>query len=249
MKPATKRKTAWLLAAGLSLAPSLWAAGFWETKPFQTWSAKEIKQLRTNSPWAHAISATLSRQDVQGAPGSSRGGGAMFQFQRGGGGGGGGGMSSSMGGRGSTQNVSVPVEMVVRWQSALPMRHADLLEQYGEKVLQSPDFGRPTPGDAENYVIVLTGFPLLNERALNGTLEQAITQGVTIAAKDKISRKCANVQVATQGRAKDVTLTFPRIDPFTLKDQEVEFSVEVGPLKAKTKFRLKDMIYRDELAL
>ena len=35
----------------------------------------------------------------------------------------------------------------------------------------------------------------------------------------------------------------------TLKDKQVEFVTQIGPLKAKRKFKLKDMVYKGKLDL
>lgn len=46
-----------------------------------------------------------------------------------------------------------------------------------------------------------------------------------------------------------MTLSFSRLPPFTVEDQEVELSVAAGHLKMTCKFRLKDMMYQGKLAL
>jgi hypothetical protein len=42
---------------------------------------------------------------------------------------------------------------------------------------------------------------------------------------------------------------FPRTDPITLDDKEVELDLKLGTMEAKRKFNLKDMVYNGKLEL
>jgi hypothetical protein len=42
---------------------------------------------------------------------------------------------------------------------------------------------------------------------------------------------------------------FPRTDPITVADREVEFSTTIGPYHLRRKFRVKDMVINGEPAL
>jgi len=84
-----------------------------------------------------------------------------------------------------------------------------------------------------------------------GGLAKSLGEGAMLTAKGKAPRRPSdiNVDAVPRGRTMDVTFTFPRTEPLAMQDQEVEFSMSLGHLKAKAKFRLKDMMYRDGLAL
>src|SRR5277367_3390907 len=49
----------------LGLGICLWAADFWQTKPYTDWSDKETQKIETNSPWSKQVSLAL--------PGGGRG--------------------------------------------------------------------------------------------------------------------------------------------------------------------------------
>ena len=42
---------------------------------------------------------------------------------------------------------------------------------------------------------------------------------------------------------------FPRTDPITLDDRDVEFILKMGRLEVEKKFKLEDMVFGDQLAL
>src|SRR5438046_4382667 len=89
------------LAVGVSAA--LAGAAVWETKPFMTWTDKELQQVLTDSPWSKTIEVVMNTVGRGGGAGESesagggrRGGGGGDDAEAGGGGGsrgGGGGRS------------------------------------------------------------------------------------------------------------------------------------------------------------
>ena len=42
---------------------------------------------------------------------------------------------------------------------------------------------------------------------------------------------------------------FPKTDPITLDDKEVEFSTQIGPMQFKRKFKLQEMVFDGKLEL
>ena len=42
--------------AALLLTISLWAADFWQSKPFGEWSDKDVQKMLDNSPWSKPVS-------------------------------------------------------------------------------------------------------------------------------------------------------------------------------------------------
>src|SRR5262245_12100097 len=71
-----------LAAIALSFAACLWAADFWQSKPFTEWNEKEMKRMLENSPWARMVS--ISMGDPR--PMASGGGGGRGRNRGGGGG-------------------------------------------------------------------------------------------------------------------------------------------------------------------
>src|ERR1700675_3957031 len=106
----------------------LWAADFWE-KPFMDWSDKEVRRVLINSPWARQTNTvtTNARPSVppadSPASGFPAGDGSLIRgptFGRDGG----------TGAGPATTLPDTPVEqglpVLIRWQTALPMRQAQM---------------------------------------------------------------------------------------------------------------------------
>src|ERR1700740_3149217 len=55
-------------------AVALWAADFWQTKPFTDWDQKEAQKLLIDSPWARRVSISLATNPQSGGKGGGRGG-------------------------------------------------------------------------------------------------------------------------------------------------------------------------------
>ena len=122
--------------AGLFLLCSfaLLAADFWQ-KPYTDWSEKDAAKLLTDSPWAKSASVSM------GGPA----GGTPLPPGGGGGFGGGGAPRGPQGGGGSdfgpgAQGSAAPtLDVVARWQSALPIRQAFVRLKFGAEADKSPE--------------------------------------------------------------------------------------------------------------
>lgn len=88
--------------------------------------------------------------------------------------------------------------------------------------------------DPPNYVIAVVGLPR----------DAGAPRDTTLRPKGKPAFRPIRVE---PGEA--VLFVFSKERPFTLEDQEVEFSTRIGPWGVKCKFRLKDLVYRGKLAL
>ena len=40
------------------------ATPFWEARSLETWSAKDVEQIRTRSPWAHTVNAAIPAEEM-----------------------------------------------------------------------------------------------------------------------------------------------------------------------------------------
>jgi hypothetical protein len=241
------------LASWLALAitTTLGAAEFWESKPFQTWSAKDIEELRTRSPWAHGLSAAVPVAEILvfGGEGRRAGSGSTLAKANPNGTPGGADRALTAPAEPETQAADTRViPLIIRWDSALPLRLARLREKYGDEVLTSPAAARAMQREPTEYSVFVLGFPPLNERHILGGLDRALLEGTTLRTKGRVVTPL-DVDIAPHGRLLDLTLTFPKTMPFTIQDQEVEFSMSAGSLHVKHKFRLKDMVFQGSLAL
>jgi hypothetical protein len=185
---------------------------------------------------------------MPGGGGMGRSGGGMG----GAGGGMGGGGRGMGGGAGQTQDgnnggwggsESQNIHALVRWESALPVAAA-------EKKTASPEA-------AQAYIISVSGLP---SRQQNNAAEEEDDRAERMSGvikrytslerkgKDPISPDHADFTEDVDGGT--WRFSFPRAgNAITVEDKDVTFMTKVGRTSLKAKFSLKDMLYKDQLAL
>ncbi len=275
------RKSIWILGALLisGAALALAAAEVW-TSDYKQWSAADAERMLSNSPWAAKATAVFENENRRvsqypggssrsggggGWPGASSGGG--FPGVGGAGGGvGGAGYPGSGSGRGrprdtgdETQSRS-RVEVLLRWDSALPVKAAALKQKFANEL--------PKPGEPEytldkpekDYVISLLGWRMnpsasgygsdSNEGSTTEHLRNVLVSSTQLLIKNKGSIDPEDVKIEPES---DGTITarfsFPRTKAIDLDDKEVVFSTKTSWAKIEHKFKLKDMVFDGHLAL
>ena len=244
------------LAFFAALAPAvLWAADVWETKPFQDWSDKNIQKIFNNSPWARQARAVLgsttpaatgrsgqpaigdASSNDSGVPkgrepaGAGRMGSAPSDFDQ---------------GPQSLQQIPV----IVRWQSALPLRQAQMREKYGKEAATSPEAQKFLTDEPSIYVVTISGLAGSLVSAGGGDqARQNIAEKSTLTVKGRQPLHAIDVDFLPVGSTVDVLIGFPRSTGITLEDQEVELASEIGRATVRYKFKLKDMVVRGKLEL
>ena len=220
----------------------LMAADFWQ-KPYTEWADKDLQRMIANSPWAHTASVSVGAQVT--TPETGHGGGS--------GGGGGRGGGGPQGGGGGGADAPVPgirePEVIVRWQSAMPIRQAFVRLKYGAEAGQSEDAKKYLEKEQPTYELVLSG-PL--QQFLRGKpddVAKALSEVTFLTTKEKGAVKSTSIQVGKSGASMDILIAFPRSMPYTVDDKEVEFSTKLGTAAVKMKFRLKDMVYNGKLEM
>ncbi|HSB13585.1 MAG TPA: hypothetical protein VLE22_03950 [Bryobacteraceae bacterium] len=248
-------------AASASLWNRLFAANsdFWNRKKPEDWSSDEIERLVTKSPWAKEVTAEFNQPERGGRGGGMGvpGGGMGGPTTRRGGMGmppiGGGGMGiPPLGGGGRDGRPSGGMErrkVTVRWESAKPIREA---------------LKTPLPDSlADRYVISVNGLPMMpgsgrrredegsedTSRAPRNMLER-LKETTFLQPKGKESVQPGVVERQPSAGGASLLFGFSR-ETLVLhpEDKEVTFTMAMGPLEVKTKFKLTDMTYREELAL
>jgi hypothetical protein len=239
------KKTAGLL---LLFGCGLVAADFWQ-KPYTEWSDKDAAKMMNSSPWAKSVSVAMAGPGGPGGFGGPGGGGPPP------GGGGGFGGGGPQGGGGSefgpgAQGSSAPtVEVVARWQSALPVRQAFVRLKFGAEADKSPDAAKVLEQQERPYEIVLSGAMGM---FLGGKPEEsakALSEVSQLSSSRTGAIKASQIQVGKPGKTMDVIFVFPRSMPFTVEDKEVEFSTKLGTSVLKYKFKLKDMLLNGKLEM
>jgi hypothetical protein len=232
------KKTAGLL---FLFAFCLMAADFWQ-KPWTGWNEKDLQKMVTNSPWAHTVSVSMGGPLPAPADGGAGGGG---------GGGRGGGRGGPQGGGGADAPIpgTREPEIVVRWQSALPVRQAFVRLKFGAEVEKSDDAKKYLEKEPSAYEIVLSGSLQALLRGEPKAAVQALSEVTFLSTKEKGAVKPTSIEISKPGRSMDMIIAFPRSMPFTLDDKEVEFQTKLGTSTVKVKFHLKDMVYSGKLEM
>jgi len=206
-------------------AAGLAAADFWTTKAYTEWSQKEVEQMLTDSPWARRVSVVIPIPPRVSGDAGGRGG-------RGG---------DDTGGRGFP--VPAPqIRMVVTWRSALPVRQALIRLPNGATNAAADQ--NPLLEQPPSYIITVSGVPARFSRATETAGE---TSFLRRGKKPPIALAQGGMQQA--GQLLTLIFAFPRTDPITLDDKDVEFVTKIGTVEIKKKFALKDLVFNGVLEL
>jgi hypothetical protein len=234
------------------LGASVWAADFWQVKPFTDWSDKDLQKMLTNSPWAKSIGVNVSGPSAitAGAPaGAGRGAGGVGQE---------GTPISEQSGRGGRGPLSPPnappdvvvADVVLRWQSALPIKQALARLKYGAEAGSSAEAKETLGRQESNFVIVASGEPL--RAMLRGdpeAVKAAVLGKTMLLRKGKNPIQPSDIQVNAAARNFEIYFTFPRTPEVTAEDKELEFVTKIGDLSLRSKFQLRSMMLNGKLEL
>lgn len=189
-----------------------------------------------------------------GGGGWGGGGGGMGG---GGWGGGGGGMGRGGGGRGQSQGGPA-LKVTVRWESAAPV-HEALVKS------EAADVSKFTDWSKDYYVVTVSGLPQMgqNRRGDNADQEQQdpdrakeMQQRMLDRAKQNTALKLKNRSVAPErvesidspgGRT--LVFLFPRTANILTDDKELSFMSSMGRMEIRSKFALKEMMFKGKLEL
>jgi hypothetical protein len=234
-----------------ALAVCLWAADFWQSKPYTDWTDKETQKLETNSPWSKQVAVSMGGG---GGPDTSKGkrggsGSAGDLDSSGSGGSGGRGQATEVGygaipGGGSGAGLN----LIVSWRTALPIREAVVKEKFGAETATSPDAKKMLEEEQKYYGIVVSGLPARSVRA-NDKMKDELLKNTSLLVKGKDPIVATNLQTGGNEQKAVVIFLFPRSAGLTLDDKEVEFSTKLGQLVVKQKFHLKEMVFNGKLEL
>jgi len=234
-----------LLAAGAELT--------WKDKQIAEWNEEDAKQLLNDSPWTKSVKPTIERaaqNSQRRSGGMGRGGGigmggvgiGMGGMGRHGGMGGPGGGYPGGQQRGSTDNGSYntePPTLKVRWESALPIREAELKER---------DTSAPTL-DADHYAIAVYGVPSRMANGDSQSLAKQLKKQATIKRDGKKNLKPSSVEVLQREDGPVIVYLFPRSQEITKEDKRIEFAAQIGRLQFSQSFYADDMNYQGKLEL
>jgi hypothetical protein len=247
----------------------LLAEDFWMKKPFTEWSEKDAAKILKNSPWTHELSVTLSGgspmasggggrgsrgngqgMDVPSAGGDVTGNSGMGNSGMGGGGGGRGGRGGGeSGGESGGGAAGTSIMLRICWQSAPTVRQATVIAKLGHEKADSDEAKKFLAQEMPVYVIGVLDLPPQMARFPTERLNEIAKTTTSLRIKDKDPIAASGVQSSPREKAVDLYFLFPKTSPITLDDKEVEFVSTLGRFEIKKKFKLKDMVIGDKLAL
>lgn len=234
----------------LAFSVCLWAADFWQSKPFTEWSDKELQKMETNSPWSKQISISMGGGGAEGGRGKRGGSGDMDSTLGSGGGAGQHGQVQDLSG-GATGGSSMI--LTVSWRTALPVRQAVAKVKYGAEATTSPDARKLVEENEKYYGILVSGLPggsgRGGEKMGSERMKDALLKSTTLNVKGKDAIQVADIQTGGNEQKPVVLFLFPRTAPLTVDDKDVEFSTRLGPMIVRQKFHLKDMVFNGKLEL
>jgi hypothetical protein len=224
----------------------------WKNKPVPEWTADDAHQVMTDSPWAKTTTPSLERTADEGQRrsrgGGSRGGGIGIggvgiglpggMGRRRGGYPGGGYPGGTGNGGGRTDSVTPPTQ-TLRWESAQPMREAEL---------KARDVDAPTV-DENHYAIAVRGVPRQMLKADTRAMEADLKKQATLKRDGKKDLKPTGVEIHQRDDGPIILFLFSRSSEITRSDRRVEFEAQIGRLKFAEPFFIEDMEYDGKLAL
>jgi hypothetical protein len=235
-----------LCLAGLLVGGIALGEDFWVKKEYMQWTDVEVKKLLTDSPWAKDITVSAPMAVLGGRgqrPGAES---ATTDVESTGGGGGRGRRGGGGGFGGAGGGGQALLTLNISWRSAVPLRKALVRSRLGVGAAVPAEAEQMINEDQGAYVIVVTGVPAALASAIQNPI---LLDKSTLRAgkKPPVAASGLNLQPRTQ--SVDVIYIFPKTQPITAGDKDVEVVLKLGQVDAKKKFNLKDMVYNGKLEL
>jgi len=252
-------KQAKIYALVFSAALVSYAEQPWKGKAVAEWTEDDARQVLSSSPWSKLVTPKVEqpqggrggygrRGGMGGGIGGMGGGRGGMGYPGGGGGypggGGGGGYpgggqpSDTDSGSGSGGRTNTPSAVTVRWESALPVREAQL--KLHQEVVGA---------DEPYYAIAILGLPSRIANRDPQELKSRMLSDTYLKPKGKKKIELADVKVLTRDDNPVLLLLFPKSQEITAAEKEVEFSTHVARMEIKQKFPLEDMTFDGKLQL
>jgi hypothetical protein len=218
----------------------------WKTKRAAEWTEEDAKLVLSSSPWAKDISATVTRRLTEeqlregGQMGQPRGVGNEGVDPKGSGPK----VSSNvLSGRGgddrSARSLPQPIKLKLRWESALPVRLAEL---------KSHEIEPPTLA-GDGYYIAVYGVPGGDFKGDPKQLGDPLKNLASLKREGKKDVRPIRVEVFQQESGIVIVYVFPLSAEITKKDQRIQFEAHIGRIVFAHNFELTDMEFAGKLEL
>lgn len=218
----------------------------WKTKPPAQWTEQDARQVLTASPWVKEIRATITRRLTEdqlreaGQMGQPRGIGNDGVDPKGSGPTVSPNVFTGRGGddRGS-RSLPQSITLRLRWESALPVRLAEL---------KAHEVEPPTlPGDG--YSIAVYGVPAGDFKGDPQRLGEPLKNLAALKRDGKKDVRPSSVEVFQRENGVVVVYLFPLSAEITPKDQRIQFEAHIGRIVFIQNFELREMEFLGKLEL
>jgi hypothetical protein len=218
----------------------------WKSKPADQWTEEDAKQVLANSPWARQVSAVITRRLTEE---QLREGGQMGQPRTVGNVGvdpkGSGPKVSPnvLSGRGgddrSPRSLPQSITLKLRWESALPIRLAELKSHEVE----------PPTSQGDGYSIAIYGVPGTDFKGDPTKLGEPLKNLAALKREGKKDVRPITVEVFLRENGVVVVYLFPLSAEITKKDRRIQFEAQIGRIVVTRDFELSEMEFVGKLEL
>jgi len=230
----------WLLP--VSVVALLAADAPWKNKPASDWTVEDAREILSDSPWARWVNAGLARRESED---ERREGGNMGQPK---------GVGYDNVGtkyvrpqldlktiftKGYTPPPPEAIKVLIRWETALPIRVAEL--KFGE--IEPPTL------EGDGYKVAVYGIPGGVFKGDPLKLGEPLKATSFLKREGKPNVKPLRVEVFNRRDGLAVVYLFPLSAEISKKDPWVEFDAQIGRVIIQQAFNVGDMQLRGELQL
>ena len=127
----------------------------------------------------------------------------------------------------------------VRWESALPVRLAEL---------KSHELDPPTL-EAEGYRVAIYGIPGGNFKGDPKRLGDPLKEGAALRREGKKDVKPSSVEVFQYPDGWAAVYVFPLSAEISAKEKQVEFEAHIGRIVVTERFELSEMVFQGKLEI
>jgi hypothetical protein len=218
------------------------AEAAWNTKAVANWTDQDAQQILQASPWSKVVVAGIARRETEserregGNMGQPHGVGydgiddRKFHPEA---------LGNPFGGAPYTPAPTPVIRLLVRWESALPIRAAEF---------KAHETGPPTLSD-EGYTIAVYGVPGTYFKGDPKKLGDPFKELAALKREGKKDVKPTSVEVFQLEGGAAVVYRFPSSAEISTRDTLIEFAALIGRLQVSQVFHLDEMQYQGKLEL
>jgi hypothetical protein len=241
-KRTAARGIVWLLIGGAVVVVA--ADPAWRSKPAPEWTDVDARQVLLDSPWAKTVRAKvipLQTEDQRregGKLGQDHGVGfdglADDRIRE---------LPRSVGDLVTPEKTAAPpsqlVTLQLRWESALPIRLAELKSQTVE----------PPTTETDGYALAVYGIPYAKVKGDPRGLGEPLKKQAVLKREGKQDVRPSSVEVFLRPDGIVIVYLFPASAEIGKSDRQIEFAAQIGRIAVVQVFDVSQMQFQGKLEL